>query len=146
MRHILAKLKNGKTILFMGMAVVLLFIGSCKGGGSDPTPDPTPTATDEMYIKVNGLKVICRIPADEYRTYVNGGDTGFKWRGNLGFADTSIDILHSGPKIAGFKYKIDPDPATITKDLINILIRWSSLSTAPYVICDGGDYSLEKKN
>lgn len=146
MKQTVSKLKNGKIILFMGMAAVLLFIGSCKGGGDDPTPDPIPTVTDEMYIKVNGLKVICRLPAKTYETFVIFGDTGVKWTGKLGFADTMISILHSGPRISGFKYKFDPTPATITKDIVSTVIRWSAISTSPYVIVDGGDYTLEKKN
>ncbi len=64
----------------------------------------------------------------------------------VGFADTMISILHSGPRISGFKYKFDPTPATITDDIVDAGIRWSSLSTAPNVIIDGGDYTLEKKN
>jgi hypothetical protein len=147
MKHILTKFKNPKVILIASLAVAVFFINSCSGGGDEePTPDPIPTTTDEMYIKVNGLKVICRLPAKEYDVWVNIGDTGVTWIGNLGFKDTTIDIVHAGPKIAGFKYKFDPTPANITDDIVGTVIRWSSLSTAPYVIVDGGDYTLEKKN
>jgi hypothetical protein len=145
MKHILTKFKNPKVILIASLAVAVFFINSCSGGGDEePTPDPIPTLTDEMYIKVNGLKVICRLPAKSYETFVVSGDTGVEWIGKLGFQDTTINIGHYGPRIAGFKYKFDI--SGFGDEIVETQIRWSSISTAPYVIVDGGDYTLEKKN
>lgn len=69
---------------------------------------------------------------------------GVKYIGNLGIKDTTIDIAHYGPRIAGFKYKFNPKGSGIDK--VETIIRRSSLSTAPYVIVDDGDYTLEKQN
>lgn len=69
---------------------------------------------------------------------------GVKYIGNLGIKDTTIDIAHYGPRIAGLKYKFNPKGSGIDK--VETIIRRSSLSTAPYVIVDDGDYTLEKQN
>lgn len=151
MQHTVSKLKIGKTILFIGMAAVLLFIGSCKGGGDDPTPDPTDTTkkvTDEMYIILNGLKVTCKVPASDYRTFYDksNGDTSVQWSGNIPSGvggDTTLYIGHPGPRLLGTKYTVK-SPAFGDAKKVEINLRWGIIAGHPYVFIDGGDYTLEK--
>ncbi len=144
MKNTLSQLKIYKTILFIIMAGVLLFIGSCMPDTTDPTPDPTPT-NNEMYIKFQGKKVICKVPANDYRTYVNSlGDTGVTWEGNLPAGDTIFSLGHHGQRIVGKKYVLKFFSTNPEDVMVNI--TWSSFSTAPKIIIDGGDYTLEKIN
>lgn len=143
MKKIIQKSKKViQKISIISTVILLISIASCKSGGEDPLPDPTPTNTDEMYIILNGKKIICKLPAKQYEVYSTILDTGVQWSGNLPSSDTTIGIGHYGPRIAGFKYTLNPK--AVAPDIVTTVIRWSYISTAPHVIVDGGNYTLEK--
>jgi len=132
-------------ILLVVLGISTLFTNSCSSGGDDPTPTPTPTGSDEMYIILNGQKVTCRVPATIYKTSNNSIDTVVTWSGNIpsGFGgDTTINISHFGPRIHGMKYK--PVEFGIDPDQVMIYLRWSIVAGQPYVLFDGGDYTMTK--
>lgn len=133
---------NKKVIKFLPILGIILLFNSCKSGESDVTPNPTPTVTDEMYIQLNGLKVICKLPASQYHTFVKGGDTCVDWWSGLGDKDTILTISHSGPRISGMKYKVEA--LWGNPDEVGINLRWSVNLGHPDVVFDGGDYTLEK--
>jgi len=145
MKNKISKNKFSLILMFV-LGICTLFTNSCSSGGEDPTPTPTtPTGSDEMYIILNGQKVTCRVPATLYRTYNNSGDTTVKWSGNIpsGFGgDTTINIMHPGPRINGMKYK--PIDFGIDDDQVMIYLRWGIVVGQPWVLFDGGDYKLEK--
>lgn len=132
-------------LLLCVLGISTLFTNSCSSGGDDPTPTPTPNGSDEMYIILNGKKVTCRVPATTYETNNTPSDTSVKWSGNIPSGvggDTTINILHPGPRINGMKYK--PVDLGLDDDNVMIYLRWSIVAGHPWVLFDGGDYKLEK--
>jgi len=132
-------------ILLVVLGISTLLTNSCSSGGDDPTPTPTPTGSDEMYIIFKGQKVICRVPADTYRTSNNPNDTTLTWSGNIPLGvggDTLLTIIHPGPRLQGVKYKTMD--YGIEDDEVMIRLRWSIIAGQPNILFDGGDYKLEK--
>ncbi|MCB9250834.1 MAG: hypothetical protein H6605_00055 [Flavobacteriales bacterium] len=144
------KPKFSKIMFVLGLCCAALFYNSCKTGGSDPVPDPNPNpTTDEMYIILNGQKIICKVPAKKYRTYIHPSlkDTCLEWIGNIPIGaggDTTLDIRHGGPRVSGVNYKVKD--IAVKDDEVSCNIQWSIVAGKPAVNIDGGNYTIEKKN
>ena len=134
-------MKNISNWLFkVAVFIIPILLNSCK-------PDnPTKAPSKEMYIQFSNIKVICKVPAVSYQTFLlTTGDTSVSWQGNInGLGDTMIQISHFGPRILGKKYKLNVDYND--PDAVIVSVLWSNISGQPCIILTGGDYTLEKEN